>query len=1254
MDMSHSRQYRHYLHVAAFTVLLLSTFPVYMSWARPLSSPLFARGEDISVTTKGAQWTYRALRIGWAPDHQDKRHLESELRTSANEIIRIPEYGNASVFLRWYDAYPDPKSFGRAIGGLIVGFGQLNFSINVDIKAVGATRTGVDDEFGFHSRGACSWEADEEEFSCTDQNNWVMWLSHGLPRSVIRSDAAEASQLGEKVHIVKLTPGVYILTLTLQADNAIVKQRSFPVAVGKVSEEELRLAQAEIKGEIHISSTESTEKVEKWKGRSGPSSGLYRLEEQFDFNVLDRVEFDADTGHLTLTGHLDPNYATERIPYLQHLAELLEHPNPAFSLEWTAESERKLEDMFTRMDSPDFQDQLIDKWTAWFGADGRATKVGKAVLPLLGIQPTATAGVGGLLGIQSRYGDYSFIVTGVFPDSAAARADLRVGDEISLVNERQFSHLSTFVRFIHALGAGAEARLDITRSGRSLKLTATLDAAPGDPWKFMDRYALIAKILHGAEAHKAGQMVAAVAVLNEVLKAGGQQQSFTRALHDVFLAAGTYNDYVKLDQQGASGAISLRAYRQGIGRLLAVSFDAAFDPYGRSVTVLYDRRVQSGMDYQRALELAFTDADPLIKKTLREALPKVYHRRDEILIPTEIVSQTLGIRPMVRPEYLGFNGQSQLARVLFHADYLAKSIVNKPELADSIPGYKTEFSYYRSHPRRTGIASTTVTERLWISVDKVDLAQSSSGHVLKTGAVEMRFNIRDMTAGGDREIRSGDYETLLTSQYDDFARHFPVFHELRETAKLTAVANWIKTKYPELQLPKHGRATWSGPQQLPGLIFFIWATRERAGVANVQVMAPGGVSLRDPACDTHLDAGVVDLRPDRSASCRGNVPVDAAVVDLRPGRPDMVPAGGPRIVTEVLRPSFQLPVPRPVAWISGDKTAAGDVTSVTIDVNNIERDAPTKMLLGQNPMDAAVVLWKMDDLDATEQELNRLLQEHEGDPQKTAITMLIKAQVLHEMGNNAAAEKVLKEATLLAPDDPVVDQMIQLMLAQELYESNDKQGAIKHLKEFLAMQPSNTAAANLLAEMEGRAVAGAPAADTRFHGTGRTQTGRKLRIGPVIGSLISLQRVAAEKGDLGIGYDSQQQYDRPSENIYLKDRPTPTSRQKPIERHNNYSKALEKKEFRAKLNERKELMGKRQQLEEEQEQTEKQAENEEERKQIIIQYQLKKQVIDKQIEEKKEEIRSYVVEFDEEETGKSQSGSTPETGSIEEPQEAKP
>ncbi|MBI2494709.1 MAG: hypothetical protein HYV94_21775, partial [Candidatus Rokubacteria bacterium] len=120
-----------------------------------------------------------------------------------------------------------------------------------------------------------------------------------------------------------------------------------------------------------------------------PGGGVFELEAAIDFNVLDAVVFDKRTGRVTLLGHHDPKYKTTKIPYLQHLAELLDRPEPRFTLNWTPESEAQVGRLFRRLDSADEVRKMAARWGYWIDERGQVTVMGRHFMPIFGVTPTS-------------------------------------------------------------------------------------------------------------------------------------------------------------------------------------------------------------------------------------------------------------------------------------------------------------------------------------------------------------------------------------------------------------------------------------------------------------------------------------------------------------------------------------------------------------------------------------------------------------------------------------------------------------------------------------------------------------------------------------------------------------------------------------------------------------------------------------------------------------------------------------------------
>ena len=64
---------------------------------------------------------------------------------------------------------------------------------------------------------------------------------------------------------------------------------------------------------------------------------------------------------------------------------------------------------------------------------------------------------------------------------------------------------------------------------------------------------------------------------------------------------------------------------------------------------------------------------------MKQALRELISRHDEIVLPVSQVEASLGTKVVVVPRFIGIDPESQLARTLFEADYLGKSILFRPE-----------------------------------------------------------------------------------------------------------------------------------------------------------------------------------------------------------------------------------------------------------------------------------------------------------------------------------------------------------------------------------------------------------------------------------------------------------------------------------------------------------------------------------------------------------------------------------------------
>ncbi len=552
-------------------------------------------------------------------------------------------------------------------------------------------------------------------------------------------------------------------------------------------------------------------------------SGLYQLEQKITFNVLDKVVLNPKTGQITLMGHFDEKYFGPRIPYLQHLATLLENPKPEFSLKWTPESEQKVDAFFRRLDSIEEVKKISYQLGRVVDDNGRVTVSGRWLLPLWGVKP---------------------------PNVKAS-----------------------------------------------------------DPWVHADRYYIISEILGAAGKKNAQFIVLLSANAASMAKGNPTYQEKNDLYNALIFAVGAHDVHVDLDNKLRSGQITQYQAFLGLHRAIFSGMDREFGLTGQPLLRAYDNTLPTG-GTDGAFSAAMTElGDRQLYGVLEKILESFFARYDEFRVPPHVMYAAVGIRPEVMPAYMGGQPRSQLARVLFTSDYIGKHLANFPQLKKKIPAYQTEFEFNRSHPQTRRTASTS-THHMWISVDKLSLAQSSDGFTLETRDARMRFNIREIGAGGkDARHAPGSYEELLTSLYDDLSKEFPILHELRECAKLTGAALWLRERKPDVKLPKSGRLAWNGPSKVAGVMYMTWSPKPKHGAVNVSMMAMGGVTLVPP-----VGEAVAVWPPEVNQMA----PKDSSVADMQGNESVIVPEiYDNQVLKKMLKRTVIVPVPPVAGWVGG-------------------------------------------------------------------------------------------------------------------------------------------------------------------------------------------------------------------------------------------------------------------------------------------------------------------------------------------------
>lgn len=594
-------------------------------------------------------------------------------------------------------------------------------------------------------------------------------------------------------------------------------------------------------------------------------TGFYGAEQEIVFNVLESVSFDATTGELFLAGRFDVDLAGPRIPYLQHLAVLLENPGPQVSLDWTPDFERKVESFFSRMDDVQEMASLVGGGEL-VDSSGRITAKGRLFLPLFGVKAFHHGGAAGSLGVETEFKEFGIVrITGVAPGSAADRAGLRVGNQIGLLSTpdagtHQPYAPQTLLRSIRFAGAGAEVILSVDGYAPENDVTVTLDAFQGDSWAHVTRYDINSRIFRIGGYSKIANFLVD---LDRMLRLQDTQAGLN-SMWFLLNTIGVFDWASQARQEVMNGQRSKDAFMNELPRRIVEGMERTLDLPSGSLVDVYDRSRYRSADPWPPLDVAVLELNRLLEPRIKEALRAALNQNDEISMPVAVLDPDSDFKPQVHPRYISIPAHSELARLFIEADYVAKAFLHRPELSEQIPAYQTEYAF--SGDRMGRVEETT--SRLWIEPARMDVHRSADNGTLRFGRTEMRINI-GRAIGGGAERRDEAYGRFLTDLYDELAQEFHPLHELREAAKLAVVGRWIQSQKSGFRLPIEGRARLSPPATLEGFVTLIWSPKR----LKVSLIAPGGIDFNVPPIGP---SGPVF--PDE---VRVNVPIDASVVNLK-------------------------------------------------------------------------------------------------------------------------------------------------------------------------------------------------------------------------------------------------------------------------------------------------------------------------------------------------------------------------------------
>jgi hypothetical protein len=666
--------------------------------------------------------------------------------------------------------------------------------------------------------------------------------------------------------------------------------------------------------------------------------GIYTIDNDYTFNVLDAIYYDAQTGQLSLSGHFDGRFGGPKIPYLQHLSALLAIDKPEFTLKWTPESEARMNALFSRQLTDAEVDQINARVNSMFDSSGQVNATGAVTLTNLALSPVFKHGRPGYLGadvIPESNGAVRLI--DLSPASPAEQGGLAIGDVIREFNNSLPLNSSEFRRLVRFGGADNTARIEYVRDGQvhnvQLILSSDVDEAP---WDYATRYdAVTAIVLEAGEA----EMAKAAYALGVFNAQQGGTPAVGESLGQLLRALGIGGIYDRLRAIASQGSTPTLNESIEFGRAVCGRMDELFKLGGHPALTAFNAAISQGTDPGAGITSCFGAFDHAFLPKFGEYLDRIYLRPQGVQVPPDVLDAVLDVHPEMVPDYLGIAPNTLLARAMFDGDYLGKRLANRPDLKIQLPRYETQYEFERTHP---AFYRTQATFRMWISVATMDVVQSADRKTLTFRAAKLRFNMREQRNHVDLPHQVGGYEELLTSLFDDFERGYPTLHELREASKLAEAAAWINQKSPGLRLPAYGMVQWRGPVKMPGLLYQYLSSPDASYLkATITWIAEGGVSL----------VPMSDIK---------DIPVvsNAQAIDLGVG-----PAAVVAIPTYYTSDSFQkmlqkpieVPMVRPLGWVSESHKGDRALESVSIMLKQLPAAGPGCVDANRELAQAAVV-----------------------------------------------------------------------------------------------------------------------------------------------------------------------------------------------------------------------------------------------------------------------------------------------------------
>lgn len=163
------------------------------------------------------------------------------------------------------------------------------------------------------------------------------------------------------------------------------------------------------------------------------------------------------------------------------------------------------------------------------------------------------------------------------------------------------------------------------------------------------------------------------------------------------------------------------------------------------------------------------------------------------------VSMELGPNPEDGLTYVSFEGNledTEFGKIMLDADYQLKKYVLgiNPDgtfLVSSVPGYRSSTDRYFDKGLDIGYSGGKI--RYWLTPELISLRKDdpNSAFVFENAKMQIRTETENALNGPNRIAASKEFAQHMTDNYDLYAVESPIWQDLKQLGKVTAVVKWI-------------------------------------------------------------------------------------------------------------------------------------------------------------------------------------------------------------------------------------------------------------------------------------------------------------------------------------------------------------------------------------------------------------------------------------------------------------------------------